>query len=225
MLCFHGYRQLDGRVESPDYDRLSPMLPPKNPGFRGEFLAPLGVSLEERLQLGGSLRSKPRRRTDVIDGGVVRRLSRRRHPPFVEELFGTRRVQSLGGQEKFPPRPPHRRKVSHSDEKSSPIPNLPTSSSSDSVPPSETLGQLNFDLLHQLSVRPNTPQLSVAGSDDLSAEVSLGDLEPATKALKLMVCVSRNKECLETLVSYLCLPKFMDKSVSFQDNPQHFRTS
>ena len=208
------HRQLDGRVESPDYDRLSPMLPPKSPAFSRGFSTPTGVSLEERLQIGGSLRSKPpRRRDDIVDGpgGVVRRLSRRRNPPFVEELFGDNRPPSIGGADKFTPRAPHRRKISNSDGKSSPVPSIRMSSGSDSIPPSANLGQLNFDLLHQLSIRPNTPQLSVAGSDDVAMDIAVGDLEPATKALKLMVCVSKNKECLETLVSYLCLPKFMDK--------------
>lgn len=73
-----------------------------------------------------------------------------------------------------------------------------------------TLGQVNVDLLHHLSGLPDTPRASVASSD----EVAINNLEPATKALKLMVCVSRNKECLGTLVSYLCLPKFMDKYVN-----------
>ena len=71
---------------------------------------------------------------------------------------------------------------------------------------------MNFDLLHQLSVRSVTPRLSIsAGSDDAVAEVTVAELEPAIKALNLMVSVSRNKECLATMVSYLCLPKFMDK--------------
>lgn len=94
------------------------------------------------------------------------------------------------------------------ERKSSPIPNILTSSCSDSIPPSATIGHVNFDLLHQLSVLPNT-RVST-GNDDIT-EVAVGDLEPATKALKLMVHVSRNKECLSTVVSYLALPKFMEK--------------
>ena len=188
------------------------MLPPKMQRF--QFSAPrrAAVPLEERLQLGGSLRWKPRRPRDVVDGpgGVVRRLSRQREPPFLEEVFGSSRPSSsLGRSEKR--RAPRGTKSLELDGNSSPLPNIRMSSGSDSVPPSATLGQVNFDLLHQLSLRPNTPRLSVAGSDDTSAEIAMGDLEPATKALKLMVCVSRNKECLATLVSYLCLPKFMDK--------------
>ncbi|CAI8040309.1 hypothetical protein GBAR_LOCUS22470, partial [Geodia barretti] len=219
-------RQLNSRVESPDYDRLSPlMLAPKSPAFSREYSAPVGAPcLEERLQLGGSLRSKlPRRRHDVIDGpgGVIRRLSRRRNPPFVDELFReSSRPPSIGGSDKFPQRAaPHQRKVSSTDGKSSPVPNIRMLSGSDSIPTSANLGQLNFDLLHQLSIRPNTPQLSVAGSDDIAMEITAGDLEPATKALKLMVCVSRNRECLETLVSYLCLPKFMDKVAMLAKSP------
>ena len=143
---------------------------------------------------------------------MVRRLSRRRNPPFVDELFGEgTRPPSVGGSDKFPQKMVAVRGRKVSDGVSSPIPNIRMSSGSDSIPASANLGQLNFDLLHQLSIRPNTPQLSVAGSDDVTMDIAMGDLEPATKALKLMVCVSTNRECLETLVSYLCLPKFMDK--------------
>ena len=95
-----------------------------------------------------------------------------------------------------------------SERKSSPVPSILTSACPDSVPPSATIGNVNFDLLHQLSVLPTTRVAT--GNDDIT-EVAVGDLEPATKALKLMVCVSRNKECLSTIVSYLCLPKFMEK--------------
>jgi hypothetical protein len=216
-------RELGSRVESPDYDRLSPVLPPRSPreqGVRGEELS-TPLSLEDRLRLRGSLRQKPRRRDDVIDGpgGVVRRLSRRREPPFLEEVFGSSRPRSLGAAERLPRRAPYGRVMSESDRKSSPVPNILTSSNSDSIPPSSAVGHINFDLLHQLSVRPNTPRLSVAGSDDVAMEIAMGDLEPATKALKLMVCVSRNKECLATLVSYLCLPKFMEKVVVLARSP------
>ena len=97
------------------------------------------------------------------------------------------------------------------DRKSSPIPNI--LSGSDSIP-SGIGTHVNFDLLQQqLSVLPDKSRLSISAASDDASDVAPSDLEPATKALKLMVCVSRNKECLSTLVSYLCLPKFMDKWV------------
>ena len=36
-------------------------------------------------------------------------------------------------------------------------------------------------------------------------------LEPVTNALKIMVTLSSNKECLPTLISYLCLPKCVQR--------------
>ena len=180
----------------------------------------------------GSLKKKVQKHQDMVDGpvvrGVIRRSLRRREPPFMEEVFGGGsggRPSSLGDTSKVFLRGALGRKIAQSDGKSSPVPNIRMSSGSDSVPPSATLGHINFDLLHQLSLRPNTPRLSAAGSDDVATDVDMGDLEPATKALKLMVCVSRNKECLATLVSYLCLPKFMDKYVLGQFfSGQTFRT-
>lgn len=138
-----------------------------------------------------------------IDGpkAVMRKFSgRRRDPPFLDEALAGQQ----GGPEKSIRRAPYRRMMSFPGRKSSPVPQTPNPDSS------MTSGQINLDFLHHLAVFPDTPRTSVASGD----EVVVSNLEPATKALKLMVCVSRNKECLSTLVSYLCLPKFMDKSVT-----------
>ena len=133
-------------------------------------------------------------------GSIIRRFSgRRKEPPFLDEVLGGQR-SPVGGPEKSTRKVPYRRVMTFPGRKSSPIPQTDSN---------VTLGQVNVDLLHHLSGLPDTPRSSVASSD----EVAISNLEPATKALKLMVCVSRNKECLGTLVSYLCLPKFMDKYV------------
>ena len=187
-------------MQSPDYDRLSPRLPKKtHPLIKGEYLGDPSL-----------------KRNDVIDGPgrIIRRLSRRRRePPFLEEYFGGHgsSSSSLRGSDKRPRRTPQsrrRRMLSEHDRKSSPVPNI--LSSSDSVP-SSAVGTMNFDFLHHLSVHSTTPRLSVSTGSDDATEVAVGDVEPAAMALKRMVSVSRNKECLATLVSYLCLPKFMDK--------------
>ena len=70
---------------------------------------------------------------------------------------------------------------------------LPLSPGPSSIPSSA-------DIMRHLSGSPRRPHplLDVARQPD-----------PTTKSLKLIVCMSRNKECLSTLVSYLCLPKFM----------------
>lgn len=133
-------------------------------------------------------------------GSIIRRFSgRRKEPPFLDEVLGGQR-SPVGGPEKSTRKVPYRRVMTFPGRKSSPVPQTDSN---------VTLGQVNVDLLHHLSALPDTPRASVASSD----EVAISNLEPATKALKLMVCVSRNKECLSTLVSYLCLPKFMDKYV------------
>ena len=207
VLClsphiFH--RDLDSsRIESPDYDRLSPRLPHKPHSEGVHDYSPTS---------GAALRKISGVSKDDIDGprALVRRLSRRRDPPFLEEMLHGHH-STLSG-ELLARRVPHRTKFRLLNiRSSSPVPNIITLPNSDSIPPSAT-SHVNFDLLHHLVIMPDKPRLSVA-SDDVT-EVAVGDLGPATRALKLMVCLSSNKECLATLVSYLCLPKFMNKYVN-----------
>lgn len=203
-------------MESPEYDRLPPKLPPKPRGGVHKHSS-RGVSLEERLLRTDPQNPAKREKGSVgsdascsdVDGpgSIIRRFSRHKDPPFMEEMLTGHRSSSLRGSGNSMRRAPHRRKMSIPDGKSSPLPHILALSSSDSIPPSTTFGQANFDLLHQLSMLPDMPRLSASGSD----VVAVSDLEQVTKALKLMVCVSRNKECLSTMISYLCLPKFMDK--------------
>lgn len=80
------------------------------------------------------------------------------------------------------------------------LPPLLGASSSDTIPASTSSSSMSLDILRNLSTLPGRPHPSANGGSEL---------DPTTKALKLIVCMSRNKECLTTLVSYLCLPKFM----------------
>ena len=205
----------------PDYDRLPPILPPRP----REVLRPnshLRLSLEERLLRGephrtllhAGLEKKMSEGSDgsasEVDapGAILRRFSKHRQAPFLDEPLTKHRSTSwMVSGSTVERRAPQRRKMSVPDGKYSPVPQIQASSSPDSVPHSMASGQINFDLLHHLSALPDKPRLTVSGGDVVAAS----DLEPATKALKLMICVSRNKECLSTMVSYLCLPKFMNK--------------
>ena len=82
------------------------------------------------------------------------------------------------------------------------LPPLLGASSSDTIPASTSSSSMSLDILRNLSTLPGRPHPPAdAGTE----------LDPTTKALKLMVCMSRNRECLTTLVSYLCLPKFMSQ--------------
>ena len=68
-------------------------------------------------------------------------------------------------------------------------------------------GGQTYDEYHQKCFTPSESSAALVSLDGEESEMA----EPLTKALKLMVWLSRNKECLGTLVPYICLPKFMSK--------------
>ena len=97
-------------------------------------------------------------------------------------------------------------------------PTLQRTSSSDNFPINEEPGVTSFD--HQPSQLPKripllSPPVIPRPPTPPSRSVSRqGD--PVTNSLEQMVTLSRNKECLSTLVSYICMPKCESRSVREQ---------